>query len=231
MYEVRSYILGESGDAAAVETYLGDVLAPAMQRQQIGPIGLFTNADSDQSGSQRIVMVIAVDNASELVKARKGLAADKVYQSDAKTYLDREATDAPYQRIQSELLVAMDCMPKLQVPEETLQNDDRIYELRVYESPTERLGDLKVEMFNEGEVPIFFESEVTPVFIGQTLIGPQMPSLTYLTVYQNEIQRAEAWAAFRAHPDWLVLSKMQKYQKTVSHIDKFVLRPLPASQM
>ena len=125
----------------------------------------------------------------------------------------------------------MDCMKQLKVPDGSLDNQDRVYELRVYESPNERLGNLKVDMFNSGEVPIFLDCGIQPIFIGQAVVGPQTPNLTYLTMYPGEQARGDAWKAFRVHPDWNVLKEVAKYQGTVSRIDKFVLVPKSYSQM
>ena len=231
LYEVRSYLLGEQGDAQLIDDYLNQAFIPAMKRQGIGPVGAFTNAPTDQSGSQRIVVVIPYDNAKQVVTSKQALQSDQQYQQAAKPYLDRGPNDAPYGRIQSELLVAINSMPELTLPSGLLQNDDRVYELRLYESANERLGNLKVDMFNSGEVPIFLDSGIQPIFIGQGIIGAQLPSLTYLTVYPNDQARVKAWDTFRQHPDWQVLKEVPKYQGTVSGIDQFVLTPKPYSQM
>ena len=231
LYEVRSYLLGENSDAGAIDQYLDKALIPAMARHGIGPIGVFTNAEQDDSGSPRLVVVIPYKDASQIASTKSELASDQQYQKDAKSYLSRGPKNAPFERIQSELLGAMDCWKKLQVPDGTLKNTERVYELRVYESANERLGDLKVDMFNNGEVPIFLDCKIQPIFIGQCLVGPQTPNLSYLTVYENEAAREEAWKAFRSHPDWQVLKKVSKYAGTVSHIDKYVLIPKPYSQM
>ena len=175
--------------------------------------------------------MIPYASAESIAKTRSNLSADSQYATDARPFLDRDPKDRAYARISSELLVAMDCMPKLDVPEGTLGNADRVYELRLYESANERLGDLKVDMFNNGEVPIFLDSGISPVFIGQSIIGPQTPNLTYLTVYPNDAARLKAWDAFRAHPDWQVLKNVAKYKGTVSKIDKHILKPKPFSQM
>jgi len=103
--------------------------------------------------------------------------------------------------------------------------------LRTYESATEQRGEVKVEMFNSGEVPIFLDCGIRPVFFGQALIGPQRPNLTYLTVYENDAARQAAWKAFVAHPDWKTLSSQPKYQQTVSHIDKAIVVAKPYSQL
>jgi len=91
----------------------------------------------------------------------------------------------------------------------------------------ERVGDLKVEMFNSGKVLIFHATGITPIFISQTVVGPQMPSLTYLSVFLNDAARLAAWTEFRPHPDWKVLSTEKKYLGTVSRIDKYVLVAKP----
>lgn len=230
-YEVRSYVLGDKADAEAINGYLKDALIPALKRQGIGPVGVFTNSANDETGSARIITVIPYASADKIATVEADVQADERFQADAKSYLDRGPTDSPYARISSELLVSMACMPQMAVPEGTLDNDDRVYELRVYESPNERLGHLKVDMFNSGEVPIFLACNITPIFIGQAIVGPQTPSLTYLTMYPSEADRSVAWDAFRKHPDWLVLSKVEKYKGTVSRIDKFVLVPTPYSGM
>jgi hypothetical protein len=230
-YEVRSYILGDQGDVAAIDQYLSEALLPALARQGIGPVGVLTNSENDQSGQGRIVVVIPYTSADQVATVKAKVEADAKYQADAAAYLGRDAKESPYQRIQSELLVAMDCMPQLKVPAGTIGNNDRVYELRVYESANERLGTLKVDMFNSGEVPIFLGSGIQPIFIGQALIGPQTPNLTYLTTYPDEEARNAAWKAFRVHPDWLVLKEVAKYKGTVSHIDKFILVPKSYSQM
>ena len=231
MYEVRSYLLGEKADVAAIDRYLGEALLPALERQGIGPVGALTNAENDESGSPRIVVVIPYDSANQIVEVKKSLQNDPQYQAAAKDYLDRGPEDSPYSRIQSELLVAMDCWKQAKVPAGLLDNADRVYELRLYESANERLGELKVDMFNNGEVPIFLDCGIQPIFIGQGVLGPQTPNLTYLTAYANEQARLEGWDAFRGHPDWNVLKKVAKYQGTVSKIDKFVLVAKPYSQM
>ncbi|PHQ35986.1 hypothetical protein CEE69_07255 [Rhodopirellula bahusiensis] len=230
-YEVRTIVLGEKGDAAAIDQYLEKALIPALERQNIGPIGVFAPKPGSETEQGSVFVVIPFSKLGQMESSREALAKDDEYQTAAADYLGRDPKSAPYSRISSELLTAMDCWPKTVVPDGTLENDERVYELRLYESSNERLGDLKVEMFNAGEVPIFLDSGIQPIFIGQALIGPQTPSLTYLTVYKDEAARAKAWDAFRAHPDWKVLSKNKRYGGTVSRIDKFVLSAKPYSQM
>lgn len=230
-YEVRSYLLGSDGNADAIDGYLRDALIPALRRRDVGPIGVFSDGGAGDDASARIVVVIPHDSPGQMAEVKAAIETDEAYREAAHGYLQRGAENPPFERIRSEFLVAMDCMPRLTVPSGTLENDKRVYELRTYESGNERLGRLKVEMFNAGEVPIFLDSGIQPVFIGDGLIGPHLPSLTYLTVYDDEAARQEAWDTFRKHPDWKELSRLRKYQGTVSRMHRFVLIPKPYSQM
>lgn len=230
-YEVRTYLLGDDGDEAAIDEYLANALIPALNRNSIQPIGAFAPTAADETGRKAVFVVIPYSNLAQVDQVRDLLANDEAYQKAGNDYLSRDFKNPPYARISSELLVSMDCWPKAKVPAGNLDNPDRVYELRLYESANERIGNKKVDMFNNGEVPIFLDCDITPIFIGQCILGPQMPSLTYLTVYESEAARGEAWNAFRAHPDWQVLKKVPKYAGTVSRIDKFVLGPKPYSQM
>ena len=230
-YEIRSYVLGDNGDAEAIHRYLSNAFLPAMKRQEVGPIGVFSNSDQDTSGSDRVVVVIPFESADAIQTSKNRLVEDTAYQTAAKTYLERGPKDSPYQRIESEMLVAMDCMPRLKVPANNLKNGDRVFEFRIYESANERLGDLKVHMFNNGEVPIFLDCGIQPIFIGQAVVGPFTPNLSYLTSYPNEAARNDAWVAFRSHQDWQILKQVPKYQGTVSKIHKYVLVPADYSQI
>jgi hypothetical protein len=230
-YEIRSYKLDDAADVEAIDQYLSKALLPALDRSGIGPVGVFTNSKDDQSGSRRIVVVIPFTSADAVASVRARVEADPKYLADAKAYLDRGPDNPPYDRIESELLVAMECMPQLKVPDGSLDNPDRVYEFRIYESANERLGNLKVDMFNSGEVPIFLDCGIQPIFIGQAVVGPYTPNLSYLTMYPSEQARIEAWKAFRVHPDWLVLKEVAKYAGTVSKIHKYVLVAKPYSQM
>ena len=229
LYEVRQYSLSENQDAAALDTFLSETLGPALKRAGVASVGLLAPADGAES-SDRFV-VITYESAGQVAEIAKQLDNDQQYQSELGTFETGGAQSPPYSRASSELLLAMDAMPQAKMPESIGTVESRVYELRVYESATEVLGDLKVEMFNSGEVPIFLDSKIEPVFLGQALVSRYAPSLTYLTAYADDEARQKAWDAFRSHPDWKVLSGKARYKGTVSKIHKFLLKSLPGSDM
>ena len=231
LYEVRTYLLDDEANHNAIDDYLQNAYLPALARTGVGPVGVFSPSAADTNPGSRIIVVIPFADANQITQTRTKIKQDAEFRQASEAFLSSGNENPPYKRITSELLVAMDAMPKLVVPEGTLGNDDRVYELRLYESANERLGDLKVHMFNNGEVPIFLDSGIQPIFLGQGVLGPQTPNLTYLTVYPNDQARLKAWDTFRSHPDWQVLKVVPKYKGTVSKIDKYVLKAKPYSKM
>ncbi len=101
LYEVRSYLLGDNGDEAAIDAYLSEALLPALKRQSIGPVGVLSGAAQDESGVRQIVVVIPYANANQMLASASTLASDEAYNAAAKDYLARGPKEAPYCVIQS----------------------------------------------------------------------------------------------------------------------------------
>jgi hypothetical protein len=143
------------------------------------------------------------------------------------------ATDPGFVRVESSLLIAFEGLPKLEIPRQTAGNKPRLFELRTYESHSRKAGKKKVEMFNIGEIDIFRRCGLTPVFFGETLIGPKMPSLIYLLVFDDLAGREKNWQRFRVDAEWKKLSTTPGYTdaEIVSNISNVFLRPASYSQV
>lgn len=226
-YELREYRLATPEAGEKLDNYLREALVPACERLGTGPVGVFKPAEENADPARWVL--IPVDSLETVEKLPRGLEGDEAYQQAAETYMSLGPEESGLQRIRSELLVAFDCQPELRMPPQGQNN--RLFELRTYESATPRLGDLKVEMFNAGEVPIFLDCGIEPVFLGQAIIGDLMPSLTYMTVYDDDEARVAAWKKFPQHPDWKTLSSNPRYKGTVSKIHKLLLAPTDYSQI
>lgn len=226
--ELRYYHLKSQDAAKEADAYLSKALVPALTRAGVKNAGLFKE-EQEQEQPLRL-LVIAHDKIGDFATLNQRLGKDAKYQADAASYMEHLKQTTPLARIHSELLYSFDCWPALKRPEQS-EHDSRIFELRIYESSTEKYGDLKVEMFNAGEVPIFLDCGITPVFLGQAIAGDKMPNLTYMTVYKDAAAKKQAWKNFFVHPDWKVLSKNPKYKGTVSKIHKINLVPMSASQL
>ena len=93
---------------------------------------------------------------------------------------------------------------------------------------------MKMRMFAElGETAIFRRVGLTPVFFGRTLVGPRMPSFTYMLVHENLAAREKSWDAFRTDPEWKKLASTPGYAdaEIVSNITTVLLRPAAYSQI
>lgn len=229
--ELRTYILRDGDAEQTLDDYLQQALIPALTRQGLGPIGAFEPANKVEEDEPQVMLLVAGPDIESVVSAGAKLADDSEFVRAAKAYWETPADETPIVRIRSELLRAFECWPQVVAPRQTEGGRPRLFELRIYESPTEKAGRLKVEMFNAGEVPIFLDCGIVPVFMGEALIGDKLPNLTYMTVYDDEAERDAAWKKFTEHPDWQTLKAVQKYKGTVSKIHKSDWRAKPYSQL
>ena len=116
-------------------------------------------------------------------------------------------------------------LPKLNSP-----NSERVYELRSYESATEKIFQNKVKMFNEGgEIDFFRRINFNRVFYSSVIDGSKMPNLMYMTTFENMADRDAHWKSFVDDPFWKTLSTMPEYQNNVSRNDITFLRPVSYS--
>jgi hypothetical protein len=111
--------------------------------------------------------------------------------------------------MESSLMIAFAGMPQIETP---VTSPGRIFQLRIYESPSVKTGLKKIEMFNDaGEIKIFREVGLAPVFFGQTMVGSKMPNLTYMLAFKDKDAQNAAWKKFGSHPEWKRLSGMPEY--------------------
>jgi hypothetical protein len=83
----------------------------------------------------------------------------------------------------------------------------RLFELRVYHSPTWRQLAALHERFAGPEIKIFHRVGVHPILYSETAIGPNMPNLTYVIPFDDLASREKAWNAFSADPEWIRVRK------------------------
>jgi NIPSNAP len=227
VYELRTYAL-KAGKQAVLEAYLSKALLPALKRLSIGPVGVFV--EKGEQDAVKVHVLIVYPSADPVASLTTKLAADEEYGKAAKDYLAVTPGEPVYSRIESALLVPLDGMPKLEKPDTA---KPRLFNLRTYESHNERAAKKKIEMFNKGELAIFRRVGLTPVFFGETVVGPALPNLTYLLVFPDEAGRAEAWSRFRDDAEWAKLKAIPEYadKEIVSRITNRILTPTAFSEI
>lgn len=226
-YELRHYHMLYGAKQRQLHDFLGEVALPAFKRLNIGPVGAFTVVYGTNAPS--LLLLLPHSNLASVETLRQRLAEDDEYQKAGADFLKVPMSDPAYVRFESTLLKAFVEMPKLETP---LNSPGRIFEMRTYESHSDAAALRKIEMFNKGgEIPIFRRTGLNPVFFAETLIGRNMPNLTYMLVFEDMQARDEAWDQFRQDPDWEKLRVDPYYADTVSTISDVILRPTAYSQI
>lgn len=226
LYQLKTYMLDTEEQVQVTDAYLKDAFLPALKRIGIGPVGVFKPRPNEEDTTRKIWVLIPFSSMDEFLSLDELLAKDEAYASAGKDYINASHENPPYQRVESTLLKAFIDMPKMKTPELDGPRADRIYELRSYESPTEKYYWNKVDMFNAGgEVALFDKLNFNAVFYAEVLSGSKMPNLMYMTTFSNQESRDTHWDAFRNAPEWKELSAMPKYQNNVSHADIYFLFP------
>ena len=230
-FELVRYHLPVGPKKSLVSDFYRDVAIPALGRLGIGPVGVFSVVYGPNSPS--LYVLIPHSNLESVTQTAERLLEDEAYRKEGAAVIDPPLNEPAYVRKESSLLEAFSGMPTLEAPsEEMLANTSRIYELRIYESHSLVAGKKKVEMFNQGgEIAIFKRTGLTPVFFGETVVGPLMPNLTYMLVFDDMDDRDQSWKTFVDDPEWKTLSQDPYYKDTVSNITDIILRPMPFSQV
>ena len=225
--DLRHYEFATAEQQAAFEQFMADAAIPALNRLGISPVGVFKEAEADKLG---LYVLLPHPSLASVGTANTLLLADKTFQKAGSAVIDSPKGSPVYRRFESSLLLSFDDCPKVEVPS---KKATRVFELRIYESHNTTKAKRKIEMFNEGggEIAIFRETGLNPVFFGETIAGKLMPNLTYMVGFDDMEAREAAWSVFRIHPDWKRISKLDYYKDTVSHITKSVLKPAACSQI
>ncbi|MEM7455466.1 MAG: NIPSNAP family protein [Planctomycetota bacterium] len=230
-YELRIYRVNDFEKQALLEEYLQMALMPALGRQGIDRIGVFT--DMEDYNDHSVYVLIPYPTMDSFAGCSDALLADEDYQTTAAPYFDRTLDDPLYSRIESRFLKAFAGIPVMEIPEASTNSTDRIFELRLYESHTEGHATRKIDMFNDGggEIQIMRDAGLAPVFFGETLIGQDAPNLIYMLSAESREAHDEHWKAFIDHPEWKRIKDLPEYKDTVSAIHKWFLTPTPYSQL
>lgn len=227
LYELRRYLLGEPSRKEGLDAFLRDAAIPAWNRLGIDPVGVFT-VESEPSP---VYVLLRHKNAESVLNATQALGADAEFQAKGAALLNAPAESPAFQRVESTLLRAFRGMPTLETP---VKSPGRVLQLRIYESPSVKTGQKKIEMFNDaGEIAIFRRVGLRPVFFGEAIVGDKLPNLTYMLAFESREELAANWKKFGADPEWQALRQREEYadKAILSGITNLILTPAPYSQI
>lgn len=230
-YELRKYSMQSGPQTKLTDKYMAEVLIPALNRLGMSTIGAFNLTLGPETPS--LYLLIPSGSLDALVGAEQKLGQDEAFLKAAEAFWNAPAAAAPFVRVESSLLIAFEGWPRLTVPPETTKHAKRVFQLRTYESPTNRDHVRKVEMFNSGEYEIFQRAGFHPVFFGDTLVGPRLPNLTYMLSFPEVAEMDGMWQRFMGDPDWKKLSSSPQFafEPIVSNVTNLILAPTSYSQV
>ena len=227
IFELRYFRLRNGAQIQRTSDFLSKYYLPAAQRVGIGPLGFFNALIGEQSPF--VLSVTSYPSLSAMESSLEKMAADKEFQKGFADY--NAATELGFIRMENSVLRAFDSIPGIEIPAPDAKRAPRIFELRTYESPNTKASKTKIKMFDDAEIKIFRRCGMLPVFFGETLIGRNLPNLTYMLAYDDLAARDKVWKTFGADPEWQKLRSTPGLTdpEIVSNISNSLLRPLPFS--
>lgn len=228
-YQIKVYHLKDKAQSQLVEEYLKDSYVPLLHRSGVKNVGVFKTLEAD-TADRRIYVFIPFKSLNEMESFDKKIWESGDLAPSSSHYNDAAYNNPPYTRMETIILNAFIKMPAPAVPKLTAEKADRVYELRSYESATEKYYYNKVQMFNDGdEVGLFKRLGFNAVFYARVIAGSRMPNLMYMTTFNNKADRDKHWDAFSNDAQWKALSSKPEYQNNVSKADIIFLQPFAFS--
>jgi hypothetical protein len=230
--EIKTYRLHNSDEAQSkrVSDYLETGLFPALTRAgSAKPVAALANLIGPDG--PYLVTLIQYPSLEALQATLTKLAADPAH--DKALQQLSSGPGMPFVTIESTILHNLAILPEAVVPTDTATRHPRIFELRTYQNQSLTAMQKKAAMFNGGETAIFQRLGMRPVFIGEAIIGPRLPNITYMLSFDNLDGREKLWQAFGSDPGWKSLSAPPDLHDSqiVANISNTILRPLPFSPL
>src|SRR6266851_1061342 len=168
--------------------FLANGALPALKKAGIGPLGFFSAAIAPDSPFIHALATFPSLAAMESMREKE--AQDAEYQKARSAY--NSMPGLGYERLESSLLRCFETVPAVEVPEDDGKRPAHIFELRIYESNNGSTLARKIKMFNDAEIGIFRRLGMKPVFFGETIVGSNMPNLTYMLAFDSLSHRESA---------------------------------------
>jgi NIPSNAP len=225
VYELRTYEMKMGSARGMLENYFKNALFPILNKYGVKNIGAF--GEIGLSDPAKIYLLIAYPSMEDFASINANLKTDQDFIKASQDYTNIAPDKPAYVRYTSSLMLAFDGLPQLIKP----TAEQKLLELRIYESYSEDAARRKRKMFNDEEIKIFKDTKLNSVFFGEVIAGEHQPCLTYMLAFKDMEERDANWKVFSANPDWKRISSAAEYANSVSNIYRVFLKPLPYSQL
>lgn len=225
-YQLTVYHYNTPSQETILDNYFQNALIPALHDMDIQSVGVFKAISNDTSINKTLYVLFPIKSLNMVDYINGKLLNDEKFKSAGNEYLNVKYDTPAYKRIETILLKSFSLSPVMKLPKLDSPKNQRVYELRSYESASESIFRNKVQMFNEGgEIDIFAKLNFNAVFYGEVIAGSQMPNLMYMTTFENMGERDAHWDTFRNDADWKKLSSLSEYKNNVSRSVITLIRP------
>ena len=227
LFEMRTFKLrnGPENQRQKVTAFL-KAYSPLAKLAGAGPVAAFSCSIGEDTPFLLAITSFKGYADMEAVQAKLQANADYV-----KALGEIEAGGMPYERQQVWLLRAFGGFPVMTLPPTEGRTGSRIFEMRTYELESTAGLERKIKMFEVGETAIFVRAGMLPVFFGETVFGPNMPSLFYMLGFDDLAARESAGRASGKDPEWKRLGAQFPDVATVPKLSIWFLSPLPFSDV
>jgi hypothetical protein len=224
IYALEQFRLKAGTQLPRLHEFLGQAMLPALNRVHGGP-QIYLEAVI-ASHTPQVAAIYGFGSLEEVWNVHTKIGSDEALAKKMETL---EAGEPAFETMETTLLEAADYSPEISSSAEGAA--PRIFELRVYHSPTFRQLDALHERFRGPEIKIFHRTGIHPILYSSTLAGPNMPNLTYLIPFPDLAAREKAWAAFNADPEWQKVRKesIDKNGQIASVIQVSIYKATPYS--
>jgi hypothetical protein len=202
LFVLEQYFLKNGTQPGRINDYVSKAALPALNRVHTGPKLVLESLIAPHM--PQVAIILGFQSLEELMSVRSKLLTDKDLSKALEEWENHP--EQPYEHFSTTLLEATEYCPEV-APDPTPREKPRIFELRTYHSPTWRQLKALHERFAGPEIKIFHRVGVRPILYTSTMVGPNMPNLTYLIPFDDLAAREKAWNAFGADPEWVKVRK------------------------
>lgn len=193
-YKLETFQLKAGTQPARMHEWLSNGLLPKLSKIHPGPAMVLEAVIGPHV--PHLLLLTGYSSFEEIWNVHSKLGADGEPNASG--------PEPPFESQTVTLLEAASYSPEIVIEK---REKPRVFELRVYHSPTGSQLRALHERFAGAEVKIFHRSGIFPVLYTSTLIGANMPNLTYLIPFDSLAAREKAWDAFGADPEWIKARK------------------------
>lgn len=238
-YELRAYRVKPGASTASIEGYLEKALLPALAKRGVKNTGVFTELEVDKKAvtskpkaDTPLWVLIPHASLESFASVSADLNTDAAVQAAGAAYLGVAKASPAYERIDTWVYRAFSGMTQMEVPAFSKnRTPTRVFEMRDYESHSEKAALSKMAMFNNGEIPLMKDLGMSPVFFGQGIAGPNLPHLRYITSGKDLASHLAPWAKFGPDPRWVKMKDDPQYKDNTSKNTARFLAPTAYSQI